>query len=174
MLQTADCTAVTRHTPKDSQEPRITKIYVPGQHSSDQTHRSAVSQWYWLETYHSLTGKKSPHSAHCTTWAVSEITGTPDVQQPWLMSVPDSHSSHSNSTLRDALLSLLQHPRTGGTPVCSTASQKEQRCWSTLICHTLAWHPLVSLHERQFYYNPILQGSFCLQSLAQAVIEAIE
>lgn len=113
VLQAADCTAMTHHTRKDSQEPRITKIYVPGQHSSNQSHRSAVSQQYWLETSHSLIGKKSLHSAHCTTWAVSEITETPDVHQPWLMLVPDSQSSHSNSTPRDALLSLLQHPRIG-------------------------------------------------------------
>lgn len=50
MLQAADWTAVTHHTQKDSHEPGITKIYVPGQHSSDQTHRSTVSQRYWLQT----------------------------------------------------------------------------------------------------------------------------
>lgn len=46
MLKAADCTAVTHHTLEDSQEPGIAKIYMPGQHSSDQTHRSAVSQQY--------------------------------------------------------------------------------------------------------------------------------
>lgn len=102
---------------------------MPGQLSSDQINRCAMSQRYWLETSQSLIGKhhhplqcflcnmdsqQNPCNSRCAV-AMTNVNA-------WLI-----QSSHGHSALRDALFSLLQQLRIGAHQRVPQCSGKKQR-----------------------------------------------